>query len=100
MRVLVAHRLATAVSARVFKAAVPDRIPACYYGAIIQSRGPAAPPGRRARSGISMLKLADGVANPEEDGASGLAAGLHNIQNTPVEIDRGALSDQVSPLMA
>jgi len=84
MRVLVAHRLATAVL-RAFSAAVPDRIPACYYGAtynhaalLLHRDG--------AREVYFDAEVGGWGGHPEEDGASGLAAGLHNIQNTPVEM--------------
>jgi N-methylhydantoinase A/oxoprolinase/acetone carboxylase beta subunit/N-methylhydantoinase B/oxoprolinase/acetone carboxylase alpha subunit len=84
MRMLTGHRIATAVL-RAFAEAIPDRIPASYYGVtfnhainILHSDG--------RRQVYFDYSIGGWGAHPEADGPSGFAAGFHNGQNTPVEM--------------
>jgi N-methylhydantoinase B len=84
MRMLTGHRIATAVL-RAFAQAVPDRIPASYYGVtfnhainILHEDG--------RRQVYFDYSIGGWGAHPEIDGPSGFAAGFHNGQNTPIEM--------------
>jgi N-methylhydantoinase B len=84
MRMLTGHRIATAVL-RAFAAAVPERIPASYYGVtfnhainILHADG--------RRQVYFDAEIGGWGAHPTADGGSGLAAGFHNGQNTPIEM--------------
>lgn len=84
MRMLTGHRIATAVL-KAFASAVPDRIPASYYGVtfnhainILHEDG--------RRQVYFDYSIGGWGAHPEVDGPSGFAAGFHNGQNTPVEM--------------
>ncbi len=84
MRMLTGHRIATAVL-KAFSQAIPDRIPASYYGVtfnhainILHSDG--------RRQVYFDYSIGGWGAHPEADGPSGLAAGFHNGQNTPIEM--------------
>lgn len=84
MRMLTGHRIATAVL-RAFALAVPERIPASYYGVtfnhainILHADG--------RRQVYFDYSIGGWGAHPEADGPSGFAAGFHNGQNTPVEM--------------
>lgn len=84
MRMLTGHRVATAVL-KAFASAVPDRIPASYYGVtfnhainILHEDG--------RRQVYFDYSIGGWGAHPEVDGPSGFAAGFHNGQNTPIEM--------------
>lgn len=84
MRMLTGHRIATAVL-KAFAAAVPERIPASYYGVtfnhainILHADG--------RRQVYFDYSIGGWGAHPQADGPSGFAAGFHNGQNTPVEM--------------
>ncbi|KAF0228412.1 MAG: N-methylhydantoinase [Beijerinckiaceae bacterium] len=84
MRMLTGHRIATAVL-KAFAAAVPERIPASYYGVtfnhainILHEDG--------RRQVYFDYSIGGWGAHPEVDGPSGFAAGFHNGQNTPIEM--------------
>lgn len=84
MRMLTGHRIATAVL-KAFASAVPDRIPASYYGVtfnhainILHEDG--------RRQVYFDYSIGGWGAHPEVDGPSGFAAGFHNGQNTPIEM--------------
>lgn len=84
MRMLTGHRIATAVL-KAFAAAVPERIPASYYGVtfnhainILHQDG--------RRQVYFDYSIGGWGAHPEVDGPSGFAAGFHNGQNTPIEM--------------
>ncbi len=84
MRMLTGHRIATAVL-RAFAAVIPERVPASYYGVtfnhainILHADG--------RRQVYFDAEIGGWGAYPTADGASGLAAGFHNGQNTPIEM--------------
>ena len=84
MRMLTGHRIATAVL-KAFAQAIPDRIPASYYGVtfnhainILHADG--------RRQVYFDYSIGGWGAHPEVDGPSGFAAGFHNGQNTPIEM--------------
>jgi N-methylhydantoinase B len=84
MRMVTAHRIAIA-TLRAFASALPDRIPATYYGVtfnhalnIISRDG--------KRQVYFDSEIGGWGAHPDRDGPSALSAGLHNIQNTPIEM--------------
>lgn len=84
MRMLTGHRIATAVL-KAFAAAIPERIPASYYGVtfnhainILHEDG--------RRQVYFDYSIGGWGAHPDVDGPSGFAAGFHNGQNTPIEM--------------
>lgn len=84
MRMLTGHRIATAVL-KAFAGAVPERIPASYYGVTFNHAINIEHADGR-RQVFFDAEVGGGGAHPEADGASGLSAGFHNQQNTPVEM--------------
>jgi N-methylhydantoinase B len=84
MRMLTGHRIATAVL-RAFAQAVPDRIPASYYG-VTFNHAINILHGDGRRQVYFDYSIGGWGAHPEADGPSGFAAGFHNGQNTPVEM--------------
>lgn len=84
MRMLTGHRVATAVL-RAFAQAVPDRIPASYYGVTFNHAVHVRHADGR-RQVYFDSEIGGWGAHPEVDGPSGLSAGFHNQQNTPLEM--------------
>jgi N-methylhydantoinase B len=84
MRMLTGHRIATAVL-MAFAQAVPDRIPASYYG-VTFNHAINILHGDGRRQVYFDYSIGGWGAHPEADGPSGFAAGFHNGQNTPVEM--------------
>jgi N-methylhydantoinase B len=84
MRMLTGHRIATAVL-RAFAAAVPERIPASYYG-VTFNHAINILHGDGRRQVYFDYSIGGWGAHLEADGPSGFAAGFHNGQNTPVEM--------------
>jgi N-methylhydantoinase B len=84
MRMLTGHRIATAVL-RAFAQAIPDRIPASYYG-VTFNHAINVLHGDGRRQVYFDYSIGGWGAHPQVDGPSGFAAGFHNGQNTPIEM--------------
>ena len=84
MRMLPGHKTATAVL-RAFAQALPERIPASYYGTTFNHAVNIRHADGR-RQVYFDSELGGWGAHPEKDGPNGLSAGFHNGQNTPVEM--------------
>ncbi len=84
MRMLTGHRIATAVL-KAFAGAVPDRIPASYYGVTFNHAVNIRHADGR-RQVYFDAEIGGWGGHPEADGPSGLSAGFHNGQNTPIEM--------------
>ena len=84
MRMLTGHRIATAVL-KAFALAVPERIPASYYGVTFNHAVNIRHADGR-RQVYFDAEIGGWGGHPEADGASGLSAGFHNGQNTPIEM--------------
>jgi N-methylhydantoinase B len=84
MRMLTGHRIATAVL-KAFAQAVPERIPASYYG-VTFNHAINILHGDGRRQVYFDYSIGGWGAHPQADGPSGFAAGFHNGQNTPVEM--------------
>jgi N-methylhydantoinase B len=83
-RVVVTHRLATTLLGAL-QQAVPDRIPAAYYGTsyvctfqTIRDDG--------ARDVLVEIEVGGGGALPDADGPNAYASGMHNNANIPIEM--------------
>jgi N-methylhydantoinase B len=83
-RVVVTHRLATTLLGALHQA-VPDRIPAAYYGVsyvctfqTITAAG--------ERSVLVEIEVGGGGGHPQQDGLNGYSSGMHNNANIPVEM--------------
>ncbi len=83
-RVVVTHRLATTLLGALHQA-VPDRIPAAYYGVsyvcTFQTIGDAG-----ERSVLVEIEVGGGGGHPQQDGLNGYSSGMHNNANIPVEM--------------
>lgn len=84
MRMLTGHKIATA-TLRAFAQALPDHIPASYYGTTFNHAVNIRHADGR-RQVYFDFELGGWGAHPEGDGPNGLAAGFHNGQNTPIEM--------------
>ncbi len=84
MRMLTGHRVATAVL-RAFAEVVPERIPASYYGVTFNHAVNIRHEDGR-RQVYFDAEVGGWGGHPEGDGPSGLSAGFHNQQNTPIEM--------------
>ena len=83
-RVAVTHRLATTLLGALHQA-VPDRIPAAYYGTsyvcTFQTIGETG-----ERDVLVEIEVGGGGAHPEQDGPNAYSCGMHNNSNIPVEM--------------
>jgi N-methylhydantoinase B len=83
-RVAVTHRLATTLLGALHQA-VPDRIPAAYYGTsyvcTFQTIGE-----KGERHVLVEIEVGGGGAHPEQDGPNAYACGMHNNSNIPIEM--------------
>lgn len=83
-RMAVGHRVVTTVLGALGKA-LPDRIPAAYYGvSYAYAVGLEHPDGRRQV--YFDLECGGWGGHPQGDGASALSCGFHNVANSPVEM--------------
>ena len=83
-RIAVTHRLLNAVHGALHQA-VPDRIPAAYYGnsyvctfQTIPAQGP--------REVLVEIEIGGSGAHPGKDGVNAFSSGMHNNSNIPVEM--------------
>ena len=83
-RIAATHRLATTLLGALHQA-VPERIPAAYYGAsyvcTFQTIGAAG-----ERDVLVEIEVGGGGGHPEQDGLNGYSSGMHNNANIPVEM--------------
>ena len=83
-RMAVGHRVVNAVMGA-FAKALPDRVPASYYG-VSYAYALNAINADGSRQVYFDLECGGWGGHPEGDGASGFSCGFHNIANTPVEM--------------
>jgi len=93
-RVAVTHRLATTLLGALHQA-VPDRIPAAYYGTsyvcTFQTIGEAG-----ERHVLVEIEVGGGGGHPEQDGPNAYACGMHNNANIPIEMIESELPLTIS----
>ncbi len=83
-RVATTHRLATTLLGALHQA-VPDRIPAAYYGvSYVCTFQTIAADG--ARDVLVEIEVGGGGGHPAQDGLNGYSSGMHNNANIPVEM--------------
>ena len=83
-RMAVGHRIVNTVMGA-FATALPDRVPAAYYGvSYVYAFNAFKEDG--TRSVYFDLECGGWGAHPEEDGANGFSCGFHNIANAPMEL--------------
>jgi N-methylhydantoinase B len=70
---------------RAFAGVVPERIPASYYG-VTFNHAVNIRHGDGRRQVYFDSEIGGWGAHPQADGPSGLSAGFHNQQNTPIEM--------------
>ncbi len=88
-RIAVGHRLLNAMHGALHQA-VPDRIPAAYYGNsyVCTFQTVAADGGREV---LVEIEIGGSGAHPAKDGVNAYASGMHNNSNIPIEmIESGA----------
>ncbi len=85
-RMATGHRVVTTVLGALAKA-VPDRVPAAYYGvsyvAALSAPDPVVDGERRV---YFEVEVGGWGGHPSADGADGDSAGFHNLANSPVEM--------------
>lgn len=83
-RICSVHRLANVVMGALAQA-VPDRVPAAYYGVsyVLTFQTVAADGARKV---LVEIEIGGAGGHPEQDGASAYASGMHNNANIPVEM--------------
>lgn len=83
-RITATHRLATTLLGALHQA-VPDRVPAAYYGVsyvcTFQTIG-----ADDRRSVLVEIEVGGGGGHPAQDGLNGYSSGMHNNANIPVEM--------------
>ena len=88
-RVAVSHRLLNAVHGALHQA-VPDRIPAAYYGnSYVCTFQTVASDG--TREVLVEIEIGGSGAHPRKDGVNAYASGMHNNSNIPVEMIEGGM---------
>ncbi|MBT5265276.1 MAG: hydantoinase B/oxoprolinase family protein [Rhodospirillaceae bacterium] len=83
-RMATGHRIVNAVMGA-FAQALPDRVPAAYYG-VSYTYALNAIEADGSRQVYFELECGGWGGHPEADGASGFSCGFHNISNAPVEM--------------
>lgn len=83
-RVAVTHRLATTILGALHQA-VPDRVPAAYYGTSYVCTFQTIGAGGE-RSVLVEIEVGGGGGHPEQDGPNAYSCGMHNNSNIPVEM--------------
>jgi N-methylhydantoinase B len=83
-RIVVTHRLATTLLGALHQA-VPDRVPAAYYGVsyvcTFQTIG-----DDDRRSVLVEIEVGGGGGHPQQDGLNAYSCGMHNNANIPAEM--------------
>ena len=82
-RMVLSHRLANVLLGALAQA-VPDRVPAAYYGAsyVVTFQSVTAAGERRV---LVEIEIGGTGGHPKEDGVSAYSAGMHNNANIPIE---------------
>ena len=83
-RITTTHRLATTILAALHQA-VPDRIPAAYYGVSYVCTFQTISEDD-TRSVLVEIEVGGSGAHPTQDGLNGYSSGMHNNANIPVEM--------------
>ena len=83
-RMVTSHRLANVLLGALHKA-VPDRIPAAYYGASYVCTFQSIDKSGERRV-LVEIEIGGGGGHPQEDGANAYSLGMHNNANIPVEM--------------
>jgi N-methylhydantoinase B len=83
-RMAVGHRVVNAVMGS-FAQAVPERVPASYYG-VSYAYALSANNADGSRQVYFDLECGGWGGHPDGDGANGFSCGFHNISNTPIEM--------------
>ena len=83
-RMAVGHRVVNAVMGA-FAQAVPERVPASYYG-VSYAYALSANNADGSRQVYFDLECGGWGGHPDGDGANGFSCGFHNISNTPIEM--------------
>jgi N-methylhydantoinase B len=83
-RVVVTHRLATTILGALHQA-IPDRIPAAYYGTSYVCSFQTIDADDR-RSVLVEIEVGGGGAHPAQNGPNGYSCGMHNNANIPIEM--------------
>jgi N-methylhydantoinase B len=83
-RMATGHRIVTTVLGAL-AAAIPDAIPAAYYG-VSYVAALSAPDTSGERRVYFEIEVGGWGAHPTADGASGFSAGFHNLANSPMEM--------------
>ena len=83
-RMATGHRIVTTILGALAQA-VPDRIPAAYYG-VSYVAALSAPDATGERRVYFEIEVGGWGAHPTADGASGFSAGFHNLVNSPMEM--------------
>jgi N-methylhydantoinase B/oxoprolinase/acetone carboxylase alpha subunit len=83
-RIAVTHRLLNAMYGALHQA-VPDRIPAAYYGCSYVTTFQTLRADAR-RDVLVEIEIGGSGATPHKDGVSAYASGMHNNSNIPVEM--------------
>lgn len=85
-RMATGHRIVTTVLGAL-AAAVPERVPAAYYGvsyvAALSAPDAVVPGERRV---YFEIEVGGWGGHPQGDGANGFSAGFHNLANSPIEM--------------
>ena len=83
-RMAVGHRLVNAIMGA-FAQAIPNRVPASYYGVSYTYSLDAR--DENGRGGVYFdIEVGGWGAHPDADGASAFSCGLHNLANSPMEM--------------
>ena len=83
-RIATTHRLATTLLGALHQA-VPDRVPAAYYGVSYVCTFQTIDADDR-RSVLVEIEVGGGGGHPAQDGLNGYSSGMHNNANIPVEM--------------
>lgn len=83
-RMATGHRIVTTVLGALAQA-IPDKIPAAYYG-VSYVAALSAPDSSGERRVYFEIEVGGWGAHPDADGASGYSAGFHNLANSPLEM--------------
>lgn len=83
-RMATGHRIVTTVLGAL-SAAIPDKIPAAYYG-VSYVAALSAPDASGERRVYFEIEVGGWGGHPDADGADGYSAGFHNLANSPMEM--------------
>lgn len=93
-RIAATHRLATTLLGALHQA-VPDRVPAAYYGASYVCTFQTIGEDDR-RHVLVEIEVGGGGGHPQQDGLNGYSSGMHNNANIPIEMIESELPLTIS----